>query len=51
MAGEPIVVTKKEKPTRQDVEELLAKLEAEIKALFDKHKHAYGWHDVQLIIK
>eukprot|EP01035_Chromulina_nebulosa_P019352 gene19352-25217_t len=49
--GEPIHVVKNENPTQQDVNELLSILEVKIKELFDKHKAAYGWENVELIIK
>jgi hypothetical protein len=49
--GSPIIVPKTGNPTQEQVAALLAKLESEIKALFDTHKGAYGWTDVNLIIK
>jgi len=49
--GSPIIVPKIENPTNEQVAALLNKLEEEIKSLFDTHKEAYGWSDVELVIK
>jgi hypothetical protein len=51
VAGEMIHVDKIENPTKEDIEKLLCLLEERIKETFDTHKAAYGWENVELIIK
>jgi diacylglycerol O-acyltransferase 2, plant len=51
VAGNMIIVNKIENPTKEDIEKLLCILEERIKETFDNHKAAYGWENVELIIK
>ena len=46
-----IHVDKIENPTKADIENLLAILEERIKETFDMHKEAYGWGNVELVVK
>ena len=43
--GEPIVVTKVEKPTAEQVDALHAKFISELRRLFDEHKDSLGYGD------
>lgn len=49
--GAAIVVPKTENPPPEMVQSLLDKLCADIHALFELHKAAYGWQNVKLVIK
>ena len=51
VAGKMIEVPKIDNPTEEDVEKLLKVLEDRIKDTFDTHKAAYGWENVELVIK
>lgn len=43
LIGPPILVTKVDEPTAEQVDALHERLLAEMAALFDLHKHALGW--------
>ena len=47
----PFTVKKKKNPTAEDIDAVMEKLESEIMTLFEKHKHAFGWSKMKLIIK
>ena len=49
--GDPFPVQKKITPTTDDIDVVMEKLELEIKLLFDTHKAAFGWNNVELNIK
>jgi Diacylglycerol acyltransferase len=47
----PTVHLQKEEPTDAEIREIQEKLIATMQALFDRHKHLYGWQEKQLVIK
>ena len=51
VVGETITVTKIENPSDSDIASLLKLLEDRIKDTFDKHKAAFGWDHVELVVK
>lgn len=46
--GKPIPVRKNEDPSSEDVDALHEKIMEETKKLFDTHKKAYDWENVEL---
>jgi hypothetical protein len=46
--GKPVPVQKNETPTQAEVDELHERIMQETKKLFDTHKKAYNWEDVEL---
>jgi hypothetical protein len=51
VVGEVITVDKIENPTESDIASLLLLLEDRMKDTFDKHKAAFGWGHVELVVK
>lgn len=49
--GDPMPVQKNSKPTSEDIDVVMNQLEYELKKLFNLHKAAFGWSNVELIIK
>ena len=47
----PFQVKQNLNPTDKDITDVMDRLEKEIKTLFDTHKAAFGWENVQLIVK
>jgi len=48
--GEPIAVEKNEYPTQEEIDMVHQKMLDAFQSLFDTHKHALGWSDVELKI-
>jgi len=51
LIGAPLVVTKVDNPTQEQVDELHDKLLAEFVRLFDTHKIALGWADKKIVFE
>lgn len=49
--GDPFAVEKTPAPTSDNIDAVMERLESEIKKLFNTHKAAFGWNNVELIIK
>jgi hypothetical protein len=50
VVGGPVEVEKKEEPTKEDVDELHGRYKQALLELFEKHKHAYGYHNSRIVI-